>query len=149
MGTTGVTPAYEHRAADIGITEADIRQLIHAFYAKVRCDWILGPVFEGVIGDNWATHIETVCSFWFYVTRLDRHYNAQNFMPAHLRRPTIRAELLPRWLALFRDTACELCAPTQADALIDIARRMADTLEISLNKRDARSSAVSARGFSG
>jgi truncated hemoglobin YjbI len=47
MGTTGVTPAYEHRAAEVGITEADIRQLIPAFYEKVRCDLILGPVFEG------------------------------------------------------------------------------------------------------
>ena len=142
MGTTGVTSAYEHRPAEVGLLEADIRQLIPAFYAKVRCDSILGPVFEGIIGDKWATHIETVCSFWLYATRLDRHYNAQNFMPAHLRRPMIRAELLPRWLALFRDTAYELCAPDQADVLIDIARRMADTLEISLNKRDARSGAL-------
>jgi hemoglobin len=149
MGTIEATPAYEHRAAEVGITAADIRQLIPAFYTKVRRDSILGPVFDSVIDDNWAAHIETVCSFWFYVTRLDRHYNAQNFMSAHLRQPTIRAELLPRWLALFRDTACELCAPAQADALIDIARRMADTLELSLNKRYARSDAVSARGFSG
>jgi hemoglobin len=109
----------------------------------VRCDSVLGPVFEDIIGDHWATHIETVCSFWLYVTRLDRHYNAQNFMPAHLRRPTIRAELLPKWLALFRATACELCAPAQTDVLNDIARRMADTLEISLNKRDAQSGTVS------
>src|SRR5215475_9987074 len=54
MGTTGVT--YEHRATEVGITEADIRELIPAFYAKVRYDSILGPVFEGIIGDNWATH---------------------------------------------------------------------------------------------
>ena len=139
MGTTGVTLAYEHRATEVGITEADIRELIPAFYAKVGYDSILGSVFEGIIGDNWATHIETVCSFWLHVTRLDRHYNAQNVMPAHLRRPMIRAELLSRWLALFRDTAYELCAPDQADVLIDIARRMADTLEISLNKRVAPS----------
>lgn len=149
MGTIGVTSSYEHRAAEAGITEADIRQLIPAFYAKVRRDAILGPVFEGIIGENWPTHIEIVCSFWLYVTRLDRHYDTRNFLPAHLRRPTIRAELLPRWLALFRDSACELCAPAQAEALIDIARRMADTLEISLNKRDAPSAAASARGFSG
>jgi hemoglobin len=149
MGTTRITSGYEHRAAEVGITEVDIRELIPAFYAKVRCDSILGSVFERIIGGNWPTHIETVCSFWLYVTRLDRHYNAQNFMHAHLRQPIIRAELLPRWLALFRDTACELCAPAKADALTDIARRMADTLEISLNKRDARAGAASARGYSG
>lgn len=79
MGTTGVTLAYEHRATEVGITEADIRELIPAFYAKVRYDSILGPVFEGIIGDNWATHIETVCSFWLHVTRLDRHYQRAEF----------------------------------------------------------------------
>ncbi len=147
MGIT-VTSAYEHRAAEVGITEPDIRRLIPTFYEKVRRDAILGPVFEDIIGDDWASHIETVCSFWLYVTRLDRHYNTRNFMPAHLRRPTIRAELLPRWLALFRATACELCTPAQADALIDIARRMADTLEMGLNKR-CTIRRVSAGGFSG
>lgn len=134
--TNIVSTAYEHKAADAGITEADIRRLIPAFYARVRQDPILGPVFDGIIGDRWPAHIETVNSFWLYVTRLDRSYNARNFIPAHLKHAAVRADLIPQWLALFRQTAEELCPAARAAALVDIAQRMASSLEISLNKRD-------------
>lgn len=130
------TAAFQHKAAETGVTEADIRGLISEFYARVRSDPTLKPVFEDIIGRNWEAHIETVRSFWLYVTGLDRRYNARNFVRAHEKWPAIRAELLPRWLALFRETADELCTPSQAAVLIDIAQRMAETLEISLGKRD-------------
>ncbi len=136
MDTAGTTSAYEHKAGQIGISEADIRRLIPAFYARVRRDPILGPVFDGIIGDNWTAHIETVCSFWLCATRLDGRYNGRNFIPAHARWPAIRADLLPRWLAIFGETARDLCTPVRADVLIDIAQRMAETLAISLKKRD-------------
>lgn len=139
MADTGTAPAaYEHRADEAGITEADIRRLIPAFYDKVRCDRILGPVFDGIIGNRWTTHIETVISFWLYVTRLDRRYNARNFVPAHIKHAPIRADLIPPWLALFRATARELCPAACAAVLIDIAERMATSLEMSLNKRHER-----------
>ncbi len=138
MKPTVVTSAYENKAVLVGLCEADIRRLVPAFYARVRRDPILRPVFDGIIGDNWPTHIETVCSFWLYATRLDRHYNTRNFVPAHMKRPAIRADLLPRWFSIFAETARELCAPAQADVLIDIAQRMADTLALSLGRRDAR-----------
>lgn len=131
-----VTSAYRQKTGETRLTEADIRRLIPAFYAKLRNDPTLGPVFEDAIGRNWEAHIETVCSFWLHVTGLDRRYDTRNFIRAHLRRPAIRAELLPLWLSHFRETAGELCTPSQADALTDIARRMAETLEISLGKRD-------------
>jgi len=34
-----------------GITEAMIERLVHAFYAKVRSDPVLAPVFEARIAD--------------------------------------------------------------------------------------------------
>jgi hemoglobin len=137
MDAIPVGSAYEHKVAVTGLAEADIRRLIPAFYAKVRGDPVLGPVFDGIVGNNWPTHIETVCSFWLYATRLNRRYNGRNFMPAHIRHPAIRAELLPRWLTIFSETARQLCTPAQADSLIEIAERMANSLEISLNKRDS------------
>ena len=135
-GSSIVSAAYEHKTADASITEASIRRLIPAFYTRVRRDPTLGPIFDGIIGDRWPAHIETVISFWLYVTRLDRRYNARNFNPAHIKHAVIRADLIPRWLTLFRETSQELCPPESATALVDIARRMAASLEISLNKRD-------------
>ena len=130
-----VSAAYEHKATNAGITEAEIRRLIPAFYARVRRDPMLGPVFDGIIDERWPAHIETVISFWLYVTRLDRSYNARNFIPAHIKHPAIRADLIPQWLALFRDAAEDLCSADSAVVLVDIAQRMASSLEISLNRR--------------
>lgn len=134
--TSIVSAVYEHKAADAGITEADIRRLIPVFYARVRRDPTLGPVFDRLIGGRWPTHIETVISFWLYVTRLDRRYNARNFTPAHVKHAAVRADLIPQWLALFRQTVEELCPATCAAVLVDIAQRMASSLEMSLNRRD-------------
>lgn len=136
IGASAVAAAYQNDAAKAGIGEADIRRFIPAFYANVRRDPVLGPVFDGIIGDNWQAHIDTVCSFWLSATRLDRRYDGRSFTPAHVRHSAIRADLLPKWLTIFRATAREICTPAQADALIGIAERMAGSLAISLDKRD-------------
>lgn len=129
---------FEHRAVDAGLTEALVRKVIISFYDKVRTDAVLGPVFAEAIGDDWDPHIERIILFWLTASRLGRGYSAQRFMPAHLRNRSIRADQLPRWLELFRNTAAEQCSPQIASALIDIAERMAETLKISLARRDVR-----------
>jgi hemoglobin len=124
---------YEHRSDD-GLTAAVIRRVVEAFYAKARQDDVLGPVFNGLVED-WDAHIEKVGAFWLYATRLDGTYNSRDFMPAHLRHAQIEASLLPRWLVLFRRTATEICTPGAAEILIDIAERMAASIEMSLARR--------------
>src|SRR3954469_20763519 len=130
---------FEHRAAASGLTEPLLRQVILSFYEKVRRDAVLGPVFAEAIGDDWDPHIERIMLFWLTATRLGRGYDGRNFMPLHVRDRSIRADQLPRWLALFRETAAVHCAPQAASVLIDIAERMAETLEIGLGRRDAPS----------
>jgi hemoglobin len=131
-----VDTAYTHRAVAAGLTEQLIRRVVDAFYAKVRQDPILGPVFNDIIKDEWPAHIERIASFWLTATRLGAGYDGRRFMPVHLAHATIRAELLPRWLELFRQTADELCPPEAAAVLVDIAERMADSIRISLSRRD-------------
>jgi hemoglobin len=126
--------AYRHRT-DTGITAEVIRELVAVFYARVRKDAVLGPVFDEIIGDGWDAHLEKVAAFWRYTTRIDRAYRARDFMPAHVRHRQIQASLLPRWLSLFRQTAREVCPQEAADHLIDIAERMATSIEISLGRR--------------
>lgn len=131
--------AFEHRAAAVGLTEPLIRKVILSFYEKVRRDAILGPVFAEAIGDDWDRHIERIMLFWLTATRLSRSYDGRSFMPAHLKNLAIRADQLPRWLELFRGTAAEQCPPQVASVLVDIAERMAETLAISLGRRDTPS----------
>ena len=118
------------------IDEALLRRLIDEFYARVRRDPELGPVFEAIIADRWPPHIEKILSFWMTATRAGAGYKGRDFTPAHLKHSAIRAEQLPRWLELFRATCRDLCEPQAADVLIRIAQQMADNLEISLSRRD-------------
>ena len=46
--------------ARTGIDEAMIDRLGRAFYAKVRKDPLLGPIFDTRIGD-WAPHLQRMC----------------------------------------------------------------------------------------
>ncbi len=128
-----ISAPYEHKF-DADLTGDVLRRVVEAFYAKARQDAALGPVFNALV-DDWDAHIEKVTAFWLYATRLDRSYDARDFMPAHVRHPQIQASLLPRWLDLFRRTAKEICTAAVADILIDIAERMATSIELSLARR--------------
>ena len=130
----GASSRYEHEC-DGGLTGAVIDRVIKAFYLEVRQDALLGPVFNEIVED-WDAHVEKVSAFWRYAARLDRTYNSRDFMPAHVRHAQVQASLLPRWLFLFRRTASEICTEKVAGALVDIAVRMADSIEISLARRD-------------
>ena len=127
---------FEHRVSDAGLTETLVRKVVMSFYDKVRQDPELGPVFADAIGDGWDSHIERIIQFWLTATRLGRGYDGRNFMPVHLRNPSVRASLLPRWLELFRETTAEHCSVQAASVLVDIAERMAKTLQIGLDRRD-------------
>jgi hemoglobin len=131
---------FEYHAAAAGLSEPLVRKVILSFYEKVRRDAVLGPVFAEAIGNDWDSHLERIILFWLTATRLGRGYDGRNFMPAHLRNRSIRGDQLPRWLELFRDTAAEQCSLEAASVLVDIAERMAETLEIGLARRDINKS---------
>ena len=114
-------------AADTGITEAMIEQLVRAFYAKVRADAVLGPVFEAKIAD-WEPHLAQMFAFWSSVALMTGRYHGTP-MIKHVKLP-IDAGHFDRWLALFEDTAREICPPEAAAHFIDRAQRIAASLEL-------------------
>lgn len=111
-----------------GVTEAMISDLVHAFYARVRADPDLGPIFEGAIRGVWEPHLQKMCAFWSSVMLTSGRYKG-NPMAAHLRHKSIRPFHFDRWLALFRETAQQVCPPDAASAFIDRAERIADSLQ--------------------
>ncbi len=129
---------FEYRGVAAGLSEPVIRTVILSFYEKVKRDPLLGPIFEQAIGAHWDMHIDRIILFWLTATGLQRGYEGRNFMPAHLKHASIHPDQLPRWLTLFRETAGEHCGPEGSHALIDIAERMAQTLEIGLTRRNER-----------
>jgi hemoglobin len=113
--------------ARTGIHEGMIERLVHRFYDKARADALLGPVFESKVED-WDHHLARMCSFWSSVATMSGTYHG-NPMMKHVPLP-IDAQHFDRWLALFEETARELCPPVAAEHFIERARRIAQSLEL-------------------
>ena len=96
-----------------GITEAMIERLVRGFYAKVRLDPVLAPVFDARIAD-WEPHLQQMCAFWSSVALMSGRYHGTP-MVKHLPLP-VDAAHFDRWLALFEATARELCPPRSRSA---------------------------------
>lgn len=65
------------------ITEEALAALVGAFYAKVRRDPLIGPVFNRAIED-WDEHLPKLQSFWSSVMLGTGRYKGRP-MPAHVK----------------------------------------------------------------
>ena len=84
------------------VTEAELEALILAFYARVRQDDLIGPLFNAAVGD-WPHHLEKLIAFWSSVMRSTGRYKGSP-MAAHAQhRAAIKPEMFTRWLALWGD----------------------------------------------
>ena len=112
-----------------GIDEAMIERLVHAFYAKVRGDAVLGPIFEARIRD-WEPHLARMCAFWSSVALMTGRYHGTP-MAKHLPLP-VDGGHFDRWLALFEETAREICPGEAAAHFVERAQRIAQSLEFGI-----------------
>lgn len=115
--------------AETGIDEAMIEHLVRAFYVKVRRDEVLGTVFDAAIS-VWEPHLQTMIAFWSSVTLMTGKYHGSP-MAKHAVL-AIDAHHFDRWLALFNETARELCPAAAAERFAFHARRIAESLELGL-----------------
>lgn len=112
-----------------GITEEALGRLVERFYARVRRDPLLGPVFDGAI-DDWPEHLDRLQAFWSSVMLTSGRYKGRP-LPAHLRHAeAMTAERFARWLALWKETSDALFAPETAAALQAKAARIAESLAL-------------------
>ena len=126
--------AEERRAAivaltqkETGIDEKMIETLIRGFYARVRQDHVLAPIFESRISE-WEPHLENMFAFWSSLTLQTGRYHGQP-MAKHMPL-AVDARHFDRWLALFEETARDLCPPAAAERFVERARRVAESLEL-------------------
>jgi hemoglobin len=115
----------------VGVDEAMIRDVVHAFYAKVRGDEVLGPVFARVPDAEWGAHLAKLCDFWSSVLLATRRYQGRP-MPAHVAIPEISPPHFARWLELFRATAREVCPPEAAALFVARAEMIAQSLQLGI-----------------
>jgi hemoglobin len=119
------------QAAEI---EAVLPALLERFYARVRADQDLGPVFNDAI-DDWGHHLGVLTDFWSSVMLASGRYKG-NPMQAHVRHgPRIHAEMFERWLAIWAETTDEMVSPSIAAEMQAKAARIAQSLNLAVNFR--------------
>ena len=119
-----------------GIDEAGLQRLVARFYASVRADERLGPVFERAV-DDWPRHLDRLAAFWSSVMLTSGRYKGSP-MAAHLRHAAaLTPDLFDRWLALWQSATEAEMPPAAAAALHAAAARIARSLQLALVSRSA------------
>lgn len=108
------------------ITEQEISELVERFYAKVRVDEEIGPIFNRAIQD-WPAHLALLKDFWSTVLLTTGRYKGDPMM-THLQLPLEPAHF-ERWLSLFAETAHETMPRAQAEHIIAKSRRIAGNFQ--------------------
>jgi hemoglobin len=109
------------------ITETDIASLVERFYAKVRVDPEIGPVFNQAVR-NWDAHLALLKDFWSTVLLTTGRYKG-NPLLAHFPLPIEESDFA-RWLNLFSETAHEVMPAPQAA----IVTRKADLIAMNMKR---------------
>ena len=107
-------------------SEEEVTVLVHSFYARVRDDAVLGPIFDAHVHD-WDTHLAKMVDFWSSALRGTARFRGTP-MPKHMALPGLSAELFKRWLALFGETTSALGNEAMRERANDLARRIAESL---------------------
>jgi hemoglobin len=87
------------------VTREDIIVLVDSFYAKVRQDELIGPIFNDVARVDWAEHLPKLYNFWSDLLLGTDEYHGRPF-PPHMRLG-LQIEHFERWLKLFLQTVDE------------------------------------------
>ncbi len=111
------------------IDDEALRELVDRFYAKVRQDPEIGPLFNAAVED-WDEHLARLANFWSSVMLTSGRYKGDP-LSAHLRQP-IETPMFACWLALWKETTEELFEPEPAAALQARAHRIGESLRIGI-----------------
>jgi hemoglobin len=124
MGNHAAAVRLAHRPSKIGpLSDHAIRYLVDSFYAKVRADSELGPIFKRAIPGDWGPHLATMHDFWSSIMLTSGRYKG-NPIAVHLRVEGMEPQLFGRWLALFAETCRELFDDDVAGVFRAKAERM-------------------------
>ncbi|MCC7280858.1 MAG: group III truncated hemoglobin, partial [Acetobacteraceae bacterium] len=114
------------------LDEAMIEAVVHGFYARIRGDALLGPIFDAVIAPAaWPHHLDKMCDFWSATLLRTGRYDGRP-LPPHLAIPELGEPHFRRWLQLFRTTVGEICPPEVASLFMDRALRITQSFRMAI-----------------
>jgi hemoglobin len=104
------------------ISREQISELVEAFYARVREDAVIGPVFQANV-ESWGAHLSLLKDFWASVLLGEGSYKG-NPLLAHFNLP-MEERFFERWLTLFGETARKIFPPREAEMIVGKAQGIA------------------------
>lgn len=108
------------------IDQALVDRMVDRFYAIVRTDVMLGPIFLREVAD-WPSHLARMKDFWSSIMLMSGRYKGTP-LQAH-KRLDIDLPHFEHWLSLWRATAETECpSPETARMLVERAERIATSL---------------------
>ena len=126
MSTIPVSSRGKARTMMIAPTEIDAT--LQRFYGGVRSDPVIGPVFRRVIpDDHWNAHVERITTFWRKVLLNEPGFDGRP-MQKHVAIGGLEKRHFDRWLGLFEEACRAECTPVSAEAWIERAHLIGDSL---------------------
>lgn len=114
-------------AQALGVDEAFVSRFVDSFYARIRADDLLGPIFGAKVTD-WDAHLGQMKRFWRSILFSSAEYSG-NPMPKHVAISGLDRHHFAHWLDLFYSTLRAEGANEDAVRLVgDRARMIADSL---------------------
>jgi len=119
-------------AERMGMDDAFIDQLVEHFYAEVRQEPRLSPIFEAAIGDSWETHLPKMKAFWGAIVFSDGRFKGAP-VQTHQRLKNVIPEDFEIWLRLFQKTLDTIAPSMEAKVfLMERAERIAESLKLAM-----------------
>jgi hemoglobin len=112
------------------VDRRDINRVVEKFYARVRQDPELSPIFGNHVTD-WSPHEAKIAGFWANAILGDRSYSG-NPMQVHMAAGDVRPEHFETWLSLFDQVISEELTPEVAVAWSALAHRIGQGLRFGL-----------------
>jgi hemoglobin len=128
--------------AKIDITRDDIARVVKHFYAAVRKDPNLGPVFAHSIDPNgWRDHEAKIVRFWANAILHENDYAGNPFL-VHRAQGHVKPEHFEIWLNLFQDSLNTVLPPMPALQFNNLAQRIGASLKMGLQGTRAQARGV-------
>lgn len=104
-----------------------IEELVRAFYADVRKDALLGPVFDKALHGQWDAHLQRLVDFWSTVLLGSRSFKG-NVLDKHMQLHDVTPAHFAAWVRLWNGHTSRMFAPEVAHGLQAAAHGVARNL---------------------
>ena len=131
------TQAAGRNAKEALFSVPQIERMVHEFYARVREDPELGPVFQSRI-DDWPVHLERMVWFWRAILRAEPGFtvSTRGTPPVlHRQISELSHRHFDRWLWLFGQVADGIYSTIASEQVKLVAGRIARSLSSHLGPR--------------